>query len=104
MENKFYFIKKKKIISILKTVYDPEITINIYDMGLIYDININKTVKIVMTFTTPYCPEGENLMKEIKNKLINIKDIKEINIIITFDPSWNKQLISNEAKFELGIL
>ncbi|WGH25673.1 MAG: iron-sulfur cluster assembly protein [Candidatus Shikimatogenerans bostrichidophilus] len=98
-------IKKKKIISILKNIYDPEININIYDMGLIYDINIKKKdIFIIMTLTSPNCPLYNKILEDIKNNIKKkIKKIKNVNINITFDPPWNKKMISEEAKLELGI-
>ncbi|MDH3004498.1 MAG: iron-sulfur cluster assembly protein [Candidatus Shikimatogenerans sp. JK-2022] len=98
---------KKKIISILKKIYDPEININIYDLGLIYNINYikkKKKIKILMTLTSPNCPLIDNIIYNIKNKIKNkIKIIKKINIKITFEPPWNKNMINEKAKFELGI-
>ncbi|MDH3004246.1 MAG: iron-sulfur cluster assembly protein [Candidatus Shikimatogenerans sp. JK-2022] len=98
---------KKKIIKILKNIYDPEININIYDLGLIYKIKYNKRkniIKIIMTLTSPACPLVDkilyNIKKEIKN---NIKIIKKINIKITFNPPWNINMINEKARFELGI-
>lgn len=104
MVNKFYEINKNKIISILKTVYDPEIILNLYEMGLIYQIKGNKKVKIMMTFTTENCPEGVNIIQEIKNKIKTIIYIKYVNMIITFYQSWTNELISNEAKLHIGTL
>ncbi|WGH25126.1 MAG: metal-sulfur cluster assembly factor [Candidatus Shikimatogenerans bostrichidophilus] len=98
---------KKKIISILKTIYDPEININIVDLGLIYNINYNKKdkeINILMTFTSPTCPLIDDIFLNIKKKIKKkIKKIKKININITFNPPWNKKMISDEAKLELGI-
>lgn len=98
---------KKKIISILKKIYDPEININIFDLGLIYKINYNKNkeaIYIIMTFTSPSCPLTDKILKKIKSKIKSrIKNIKKINIKITFYPPWNKNMISDKAKLELGI-
>ncbi|WGH26037.1 MAG: iron-sulfur cluster assembly protein [Candidatus Shikimatogenerans bostrichidophilus] len=96
---------KKKIISILKKIYDPEININIYDLGLIYKINIKKKkIFILMTFTSPNCPLSNNIINKIKNKIKKkIKNIDNIYIKITFNPLWNKNMMNNKAKLELGL-
>ncbi|MDH3005098.1 MAG: metal-sulfur cluster assembly factor [Candidatus Shikimatogenerans sp. JK-2022] len=99
---------KKKIISILKRIYDPELNINIFDLGLIYNINYNenkKKINILMTLTSPSCPLTDQILFNIKNKIKKkIKKIRKIDIKITFEPPWNKNMMSDKAKFELGIL
>ncbi|WGH25608.1 MAG: iron-sulfur cluster assembly protein [Candidatus Shikimatogenerans bostrichidophilus] len=97
---------KKKIIHILKKIYDPELNINIYDLGLIYNIKKKKKKKIIilMTFTSPNCPLAENIILEIKNKIKKkFKSINKVDINITFEPPWNQNMISENAKLELGI-
>ncbi|WGH26568.1 MAG: iron-sulfur cluster assembly protein [Candidatus Shikimatogenerans bostrichidophilus] len=99
-------LSKKNIIKILKNIYDPELNINIYDMGLIYKINIKKKkLFILMTFTSPNCPLYNEILKNIEKKIKKkIKNINDINIEITFEPSWNKNMMSDVAKLELGII
>ncbi|WGH27066.1 MAG: iron-sulfur cluster assembly protein [Candidatus Shikimatogenerans bostrichidophilus] len=97
---------KKKIISILKKIYDPEINISIYDIGLIYKINIkNNNVFILMTLTTPNCPLANVIINKIKKKIKKkIKIINNVYINITFNPPWNKNMINKKVKLELDIL
>ncbi len=102
--NKFL---KEQIVSILKTIYDPEISVDIYELGLIYDIKIisNKKIKIIMTLTTPNCPVIESLPIEVEKKIkLNIKKIDDVKIVLTFDPPWSKEFMSEEARLELGLL
>jgi FeS assembly SUF system protein len=95
-----------KIIETLKTIYDPEIPVDIYELGLIYDVMVNEDfdVKIIMTLTTPNCPVAESLPKDIENKVRSINEVKEVEVEITFEPPWSQDLMSEEAKLELGIL
>lgn len=94
------------IIRILKTVYDPEIPVDIYELGLIYDVQISDDadVKIIMTLTTPNCPVAETLPQEVKDKVKSVENVNEVELELTFEPSWNKDMMSEEAKFELGML
>ncbi|MEI7595376.1 MAG: iron-sulfur cluster assembly protein [Bacteroidota bacterium] len=103
MEN---MILKNKIISAIKTVYDPEIPVNVYDLGMIYEINISesKDVKIIMTLTSPNCPEAERIPPEIVDAIKYIEDVKSVDVEITFDPPWTKDLISPDAMLELGLM
>ncbi len=96
----------EKVVSVLKTIYDPEIPVDIYELGLIYDVFVNEDcdVKIIMTLTSPNCPVAESLPKEVEEKVESIKTIKSAKVEITFDPPWNKDLMSEEAKLELGLL
>ena len=96
----------EKIVRVLKTIYDPEIPVDIYELGLIYDVMVNTDyeVKILMTLTTPNCPVAESLPQEVKEKVASIDTVKEAEVEITFDPPWNQDLISEEAKLELGLL
>ena len=93
-------IKKKK-----KTVFDPEIPVEIYELGLVYDVQISEDgdVKVVMTLTTPNCPVAESLPQEVKEKVAAVENVKSVDLELTFEPSWNKDMMSEEAKFELGI-
>lgn len=94
------------IIETLKTIYDPEIPVDIYELGLIYDVQISEEgmVKVIMTLTTPNCPVAESLPAEVKEKVAGVEMVKEVDLELTFEPSWNKDMMSEEAKFELGIL
>jgi len=96
----------EKIIDVIKTIYDPEIPVNIYELGLIYDVLVNENfdVKILMTLTTPNCPVAETLPVDVEDKVKTINGIKSVEVEITFDPPWTQDLMSDEAKLELGIL
>ena len=97
---------KEKIISEIKKIYDPEIPINIYELGLIYDVRINKKhdVKIIMTLTSPSCPVAESLPEEVRQKIEKIDGVNSAEVEITFEPPWEKSMMSEEAKLELGFL
>lgn len=94
------------IIETLKTVYDPEIPVNIYELGLVYEVKLDDdfNVSILMTLTTPNCPVAESLPEEVKEKISNIDGVNEVNLQLTFDPPWSMEMLSDEAKLELGIL
>lgn len=96
----------EKIVRVLKTIYDPEIPVDIYELGLIYDVFVNEDyeVKILMTLTTPNCPVAETLPLEVEEKVKSLNDVKSAEVEITFDPPWNQDLMSEEAKLELGML
>lgn len=96
----------EKIVKVLKTIYDPEIPVDIYELGLIYDVFVNENldVKILMTLTTPNCPVAETLPREVEDKVRSIQMVKDAHVEITFDPPWNQDLMSEEAKLELGML
>ncbi len=96
----------EQIVNVLKTIYDPEIPVDIYELGLIYDVFVNedKEVKILMTLTSPNCPVAESLPVEIEEKVKSIDDIKGAIVEITFDPPWTQDLMSEEAKLEIGLL
>ncbi|MGS2741306.1 SUF system Fe-S cluster assembly protein [Sinomicrobium sp. M5D2P17] len=96
----------EKIVKVLKTIYDPEIPVDIYELGLIYDVFVNEDydVKILMTLTTPNCPVAETLPVEVEEKIKSIDGLKDVEVEITFDPPWNQDLMSEEAKLELGLL
>lgn len=95
-----------KIVRVLKTIYDPEIPVDIYELGLIYDVFVNEDfdVKILMTLTTPNCPVAETLPLEVEEKVKSINEVKGAEVEITFDPPWTQDLMSEEAKLELGML
>ena len=96
----------EQIVKVLKSIYDPEIPVDIYELGLIYDVMVNTDheVKILMTLTSPNCPVAESLPKEVEDKVKIIDHIKDVEVEITFDPPWSKDLMSEEAKLELGML
>ncbi|WP_027386848.1 SUF system Fe-S cluster assembly protein [Chryseobacterium gregarium] len=96
----------EEIIKVLKTVYDPEIPVDIYELGLVYDVQISDDadVKIIMTLTTPNCPVAETLPQEVKDKVAEVEEVKSVDLELTFEPSWHKDMMSEEAKFELGML
>ena len=96
----------ENIIKALKTVFDPEIPVDIYELGLVYDVQISEDgdVKVVMTLTTPNCPVAESLPQEVKEKVAAVENVKSVDLELTFEPNWNKDMMSEEAKFELGIL
>ncbi|WP_290698621.1 DUF59 domain-containing protein [Lacinutrix sp.] len=96
----------EKIVAVIKTIYDPEIPVDIYELGLIYDVFVNEDydVKILMTLTTPNCPVAETLPLEVEEKVKSLKDVNDAKVEITFDPPWTQELMSEEAKLELGML
>ena len=96
----------EKIVKELKSIFDPEIPVDIYELGLIYDVFVNEDneVKILMTLTTPNCPVAETLPQEVEEKIKSIDEVKTAEVEITFDPPWTKDLMSEEAKLELGFL
>ena len=96
----------EKIVRVLKTIFDPEIPVDIYELGLIYDVFVNEEfeVKVLMTLTTPNCPVAETLPLEVEEKVKSLNDVKDAEVEITFDPPWSKDLMSDEAKLELGML
>lgn len=96
----------EKIVGVLKTIYDPEIPVDIYELGLIYDVFVNEDhdVKILMTLTTPNCPVAETLPLEVEEKIKSLDAVKSAEVEITFDPPWSHDLMSEEAKLELGML
>ena len=98
--------KENEIVEALKKVYDPEIPVNIYDMGLIYDVTENNVdVKVLMSLTAPNCPEAERMPEIVKNTLVmNIPDLKSVNVEVTFEPAWQPSMMSDEAKIAMDML
>ena len=96
----------EQVVRVLKTIYDPEIPVDIYELGLIYDVFVNENhdVKILMTLTTPNCPVAESLPMEVEEKIKSIDMVNDAEVEITFDPPWSQDLMSEEAKLELGML
>jgi FeS assembly SUF system protein len=95
-----------KIVAALKTVYDPEIPVDVFELGLIYAIHIDDEYNVVvdMTLTSPSCPEAERLPGEVESKVAGVEEVKSARINLTFDPPWDKDMMSEEAKLELGFL
>ena len=96
---------KEKIITEIKKIYDPEIPVNIYELGLIYDIKVDKenNVKIIMTLTTPNCPVAESLPKEVKDSIMEIKEVNKVDLDLVWEPPWDKSMMSEAAKLELNL-
>ena len=97
---------EEKIVKMLRTVYDPEIPVNVYDLGLIYSIEVDdeKNVHIEMTLTAPNCPAADFIIEDGRMKVENIDDVKSVDIQLVFEPEWDKDMMSEEAKLELGFL
>ncbi|MBO5381374.1 MAG: DUF59 domain-containing protein [Bacteroides sp.] len=100
------FELEEKIVAMLKTVYDPEIPVNIYDLGLIYKIDVtdNNDAIIDMTLTAPNCPAADFIMEDVRQKIESIEEIQTATVNLVFEPEWDKDMMSEEAKLELGFL
>ena len=95
---------KEQVITEIKKIYDPEIPVNIYELGLIYDIKIkDKDVQVKMTLTTPNCPVAESLPKEVKDSILEIRDVNKVDLDLVWDPPWDKSMMSEAAKLELNL-
>ena len=96
---------KEKIIKEIKKIYDPEIPVNIYDLGLIYEVKVEKdnNIKVKMTLTTPNCPVAESLPKEVKDSIMEIKEVKDVDLELVWDPPWDKSMMSEAARLELNL-
>lgn len=96
----------EQVVEVLRGIYDPEIPVDIYELGLIYDVQVSSDgdVHILMTLTSPNCPVAESLPEEVKEKSRSVWDVKDVEVEITFDPPWTKDMMSEEAKLELGFL
>lgn len=96
---------ESRVISILKTIYDPEIPVNIYDLGLIYEIEVDaqKNVRILMTLTTANCPEAESMPERVFEAVKGIEGVEQVEVNLTFDPAWSMDNLSEEARLELGL-
>ena len=105
MENNF-LILEERIIKMLKMVFDPEIPVNIYDLGLIYNVDIDdeKNVKILMTLTAPNCPAADFIVEDVRIKVEGIDEVNSVDIELTFEPTWDKEMMTEEAKLDLGFL
>ena len=96
---------EERIVDVLRTVFDPEIPVNIYDLGLIYKIDVKDdcTVDIDMTFTAPTCPAADFILEDVRQKVETVKDVKSANVQLVFEPEWDKSMMSEEALVELGL-
>ncbi|MDC0163503.1 SUF system Fe-S cluster assembly protein [Candidatus Pelagibacter sp.] len=95
---------KEKVIAEIKKIYDPEIPVNIYELGLIYDVFIkNNDVNVKMTLTTPNCPVAESLPKEVKDSIMDIKGVNKVELDLVWEPPWDKSMMSEAAKLELNL-
>ncbi|MCF8380363.1 MAG: iron-sulfur cluster assembly protein [Bacteroidales bacterium] len=94
------------IILTLKNIYDPEIPVNIYELGLIYEIDVQEdfNVVITMTLTTPNCPVADSLLEDVRDQVGSVKSVKKATVNLTFDPPWDQEMLSDEAKLDLGLL
>ena len=101
-----YLALESEIANVLKNIYDPEIPVNIYDLGLIYNIDVDEknNINITMTLTAPNCPIADSLLNEVEQQVKKIEGIQEVNVNLVFDPPWDKEMMSDEAKLELGLL
>jgi FeS assembly SUF system protein len=105
MENEIITLENK-VVEMLKTIYDPEIPVDIFELGLIYEVRIDedKNVDIDMTLTSPNCPVAESMPKEVEDKVSTVEGVLSAKVNIVFDPPWDKEMMSEEAKLELGFL
>ena len=105
MNNEF-LQTEEKIVTMLKTVYDPEIPVNIYDLGLIYKVDIDeeRNVRIDMTLTAPNCPAADFILEDVRQKIESIDGGKSVEVNLVFEPEWDRDMMTEEAKLELGML
>ncbi|WP_297717596.1 iron-sulfur cluster assembly protein [uncultured Porphyromonas sp.] len=106
MENNLMQMEEE-IVKALRTVYDPEIPVNIYDLGLVYDVDVNHEtghVVVTMTLTSPNCPVVDFLITDVQMRVESVKGVKSAEVKITFDPEWHRDMMTDEAKLELGLL
>ena len=105
MNNEF-LQTEEKIVTMLKTVYDPEIPVNIYDLGLIYKVDIDeeRNVRIDMTLTAPNCPAADFILEDVRQKIESIDGVKSVEVNLVFEPEWDRDKMTEEAKLELGML
>lgn len=106
MSGKSFIELKEDIIKVIKTCYDPEIPVDIYELGLIYDIAVDpgNNVHILMTLTSPMCPVAESLPRDVEEKVKKLEDVSEVKVEITFDPPWEQSMMSEAAQLELGFM
>ena len=95
---------REQVIAEIRKIYDPEIPVNIYELGLIYDVKVKEAkAKIIMTLTSPNCPVAESLPKEVKDSVMQVEGIEEVDLDLVFEPEWNKDMMSEDAKLELNL-
>ena len=96
----------EKVVEVLHNIYDPEIPVDIYELGLIYDVRVSEDglIEIDMTLTSPSCPVAESMPEEVKQKVSSLDEVQDVKVIMVFDPPWTKDMMSEEAKLELGFL
>ena len=95
---------KEKVIEEIKKIYDPEIPVNIYELGLIYDINVDgKNISVKMTLTTPNCPAAESLPKEVKDSIMQLEEVDKVDLDLVWEPPWDKSMMAEAAKLELNL-
>ena len=96
---------EERIVDVLKTVYDPEIPVNIYDLGMIYKIDLGNdgTLNVDMTFTAPSCPAADYILEDVRSKLDSVDGVKSANVNLVFEPAWDQSMMSEEARVELGL-
>lgn len=101
-----FLATEERIVKMLKTVFDPEIPVNIYDLGLIYKIDLSDdgALNVDMTLTAPNCPAADFIMEDVRMKLESVEGVKDVTINLVFEPEWNKDMMTEEAKLELGFL
>jgi FeS assembly SUF system protein len=104
--DKIYPELEAAIVKALKNVYDPEIPVNVYDLGLIYEVDVKsgQEVDITMTLTAPNCPMADIVLNDVETYVKDVKGIEKVNVILTFDPPWDKDMLSEEARLELGLM
>jgi FeS assembly SUF system protein len=105
-EEKDYTEIESNIVKALKNVYDPEIPVNVYDLGLIYKVEVKtpEEVDVTMTLTAPNCPMADIVLNDVETYVKDVEGIEKVNVILTFDPPWDKDLLSEEARLELGMM
>lgn len=99
-------VLEEKIVNVLKNIFDPEIPVNIYDLGLIYESKVNEEgiVTVLMTLTSPNCPVAESMPAQVQEEISYLTDVTKVDLEITFEPPWDQEMITEEAKLELGLL
>jgi FeS assembly SUF system protein len=104
IENEINDPMMEEVINAIKRVYDPEIPVNIFELGLIYDIKITveNEVVVLMTLTAPNCPEAGSIPSEVEYRIREIEEVKDVKVLLTFDPPWEKEMMSEAAQLELG--
>jgi FeS assembly SUF system protein len=105
-EERDYLAIESEIVKVLKYIYDPEIPVNIYELGLIYNIDVdeNNHVEITMTLTAPNCPIADDILRDVEEQVGKVDGVKDVNVNLVFDPPWDKDMMSDEAKLELGLM